>query len=188
MDNLFDTYPDAEPAVLTSGSLWAWTRQDITDAYPPSLYTLRYRLALQVSPYTVKTITAGKVSSAHVVEVTDPDYDAGTWRWQAVVVRDSDSAEVIVGTGMVEVIAKVSGAVLDTSSWVYKVLTAIRATIQGSASKAMAVTTINGRTLQSRTLAELLELEREFASRWDAEQRRAGVKRPSRRALVSMSA
>ncbi|MCK9563505.1 MAG: hypothetical protein M0R02_12395 [Bacteroidales bacterium] len=190
MINLFDTanYPDSEPAELVAGALWGWTRSDITAAYPPASYTLKYRASLQSSPFTLITLTAAKTGGAHIVQETSTgSHTAGHYKWQAVVVRDVDSAEVVVDTGFLDVLAKaVTGT--DTSSWVYQVLTAIRETIAGQASKATASYTIKGRTLQSRTLTELLELEREFSKRWQAEQRKAGGNVAKRRTLIGMSA
>lgn len=191
MINLFEisNYPDSEPVDLVAGTLWGWTRSDITAAYPPAAYTLVYRLSLQASPYTVVTITAGKVDGAHVVQQADTAaIVAGQYKWQAVIVRDADSAEVSVGQGFATVAATIAEDVGDTSSWVYQVLTAIRETIKGTASKERASYTVQGRTLQARSISELLELEREFSKRWNNEQRKAGTLKSPRRVLVGMSA
>lgn len=180
MENVFDTanYPDAVPSTLTAGSRWAWTRSDITSAYPTSLYTLKFRLSLLADPYTDYSITAGKVSGAHVVEVATSvtsGYAAGDYDWFAIIVRDSDSEEVTVDRGSVTIQPDMGAAPGDTRSWVLRVLTAIRATIEGTASKEQSGYSIGGRSLTLRTPGELLELEQEFSRRWKQEQAKTNI-------------
>ena len=196
MENKFDTasYPDSVPAELTAGSRWAWTRSDITAAYGTSLYTLKFRFSLLEDPFTDYEITAGKVSAAHVVEVASADtaaYTAGAYTWTAVVVRDSDSEEVSVDTGFLSIKPDLGASPGDTRSYVYQVLTAIRATLLDSATKSQKRLVINGRELENRSHSELLGLEREFSKRWREEQRDIDRKagRPAgSRVLVKMSA
>lgn len=196
MQNFFDSgnYPDAIPDELTAGSRWAWTRSDITAAYPTASYTLKFRFSLLDEPYSDYEQAAGKVGSAHVIEVASADtagYTAGAYSWHAVVVRDSDSEEVTVDTGFVTVRADIGAVPGDTRSWVFQVLTAIRANLLQSASKSQMRMVIGGRELESRNYSELLELEREFGRRWEREKneidRNAGRSSGSR-VLVKMSA
>lgn len=196
MQNIFDSdnYPDSVPTELTAGSRWAWTRPDITSAYPTASYTLKFRLSLLADPFSDYSITASKVSSAHVVEVATSvtnGYAAGDYAWSAIIVRDSDSEEVAVDHGFVTIKPDMGASPGDTRSWAYRVLVAIRATIEGTASKEQAAYSIGGRSLSLRTPAELLELEREFGKRWDREKneidRKAG-RASGNRVLVKMSA
>ncbi len=180
MQNLFDSsaYPDSVPAELTAGSRWAWKRPDITSTYPTATYTLKFRLSLLAEPFSDYSITASKVSSAHVVEVATSvtnGYAAGDYGWSAVVVRDSDSEEVVVDQGFITIKPDLGASPGDTRSWVYKVLTAIRATIEGTASKEQSGYSIGGRSLSLRTPGELLELEREFSKRWNQEKAKANI-------------
>jgi hypothetical protein len=196
MQNQFDVsaYPDAVPSTLTAGSRWAWTRSDITDAYPTASYTLKFRFSLLADPYTDYSIVASKVSSAHVVEVATSvtsGYAAGDYSWFAVIVRDSDSEEVTVDTGFVTIQPDMGAAPGDTRTWVARVLAAIRATIEGTASKEQSGYSIGGRSLSLRTPGELLELEREFHKRWKQEQaeiNRAAGRTAVSRVLIKMSA
>jgi len=192
MENLFDTanYPAREPKTVYAGSMWSWMRGDISTAYPTAEYTLVYRLAQQATPFESITITAAKLSGVHVVQesITGARLP-GAYRWQAVVVRDSDSAEVTVATGNIEVLpAAISG--VESASWVYQVLSAIQATLKGSASKDQQQVEIAGRSIISRPLGELLQLEKEFSKRWRQEQQALDRKngRPTARVLVGMSA
>jgi len=188
MKNLFDSenFPDEVPEELEAGSRWAWTRSDITEAYPPADYTLRFDLQELDTPYGTQTFDANKVSDAHVVEVahgTTASYGDGAYSWKAVVVRDSDSAEVLVDSGFLTITPNIE--------WVYAVLENIRTNVKARASKGEASYGIGGRSISWRTYDELLALEKEFARRWDRvkdkSNRKAG--RPSRRnILAKMSA
>lgn len=193
MENLFnsDNYADSVPTELVAGNLWAWTRADITEAYPTASYTLLFRLSQLDSPYAAVEITAGKVSSAHVVEETTTDHTAGEYSWQAVVVRDSDSAEITVDSGFLTVLADLDGTPGNTASHTYQVLSAIRATILGTASEKQASYSVGGRALSLRSPAELDELEKEYSRRWSREKQDADRKAgrgSSRRVLAKMSA
>jgi hypothetical protein len=188
MNNLFDTanYPDAEPEELTAGDRWAWTRSDITDAYATTLYTLKYRLSPMDASRAEWTIEASKVSSAHVVELsqaTTEAYPSTYCSWRAIVVRDSDEEEVTVDQGHVEIHPALGATAGTQQSWVYQTLAAIRAVLKETASKEQSEYSIAGRSLVRRTPGELLELEREFTKRWETEK--AGVERKAGRSAGS---
>lgn len=175
MQNQFDStaYPDAVPGELISGARWAWTRSDITAAYPTSLYTLAFRFCQLEAPHAESTVTAGKVADAHVVEASIADtagkYVAGEYSWQAIVTRDSDGEQVQVDNGLVVIQPDLDSAG-DTSSYVYQVLAAIRATLKNTATKEQSAYSIGGRSLAMRSITELLDLEKEFSKRWKAEK------------------
>lgn len=194
MKNQFNTdnFPDVEPSELIAGARWGWKRSEITAVYPTATYTLKYRLNLQTSTGTATTITAGKTASEHVVEVdiaATSGYAPGEYQWQAVVERDSDNEQVVVDEGYFTVLADLSTG--DARSWVYKVLSAIQATILGTASREESSYSVGGRALAARTPGELLELEKEFLTRWNqekaAQDRKAGRAIKSR-VLVKMRA
>jgi len=192
MINLFDSanYPDTEPASIIAGSRIAWTRSDITATYPTDSYTLVYKFKPQESGWDIETITANKTGSAHVVELSKSataGYKPGDYRWQAIIVRDSDSEEIVVDEGFSSVSVQ-SG---DIRSHTLTVLQAIRATIEGTASNEQAEYSINGRTLKRRAIAELVELEQLYASRWATEKAtldRENGRSSSARVLIKMGA
>lgn len=196
MQNLFDSanYPDGIPAELVAGSRWGWTRSDITAAYPTDTYTLVYKLEALADPYGVVTLTAGKTGDVHTIEAaasaTD-NHPAGDYTWRAIVVRDSDSDEALIDGGFVTIAANDLPASGSKASWVYQTLIAIRATLQNTASDKQAAYSVGGRSLSLRSPTELLEMEREFSQRWEAEKRkadRAAGRTVKSRVLVKMSA
>lgn len=170
MNNLFDStnYPDTEPRELVIGSRWAWKRPDITSVYATSAYTLKYVFADQDGSQDI-TITASKVDSAHVVELASTvtaTYKPSDFKWKAIIVRDSDSEEIVLDEGFATVV-KQKG---NVSSHVYKVLMAIRAMLEEKATKDQMSYTINGRTLQRYTFDQLMKLEAQYARRYKKEQ------------------
>lgn len=175
MNNLFDVenYPTSEPDILVAGDRWAWKRSDIADVYPTGSYTLKYRFT-SLGGGTGISITADKVDGVHVVQVsqdTSSSHNSDEYSWQAFVVRDSDDEVLTVDRGFCSVHPALGWVDGTTQSWVYEVLTAIRATIKGTASTDQQSFAVAGRELARRTPAELLELERDFASRWEAEKK-----------------
>jgi hypothetical protein len=195
MQNQFDTanYPTTEPSELVSGSRWAWKKPDITGAYPTDAYTLKYRLVLQGSEPGLISITADKTGAEHVVELeasTTGSYAAGDYIWRSFIARDSDSAEVFISEGLLTVLPSL-GMGADVRSHTLKVLQAIRATIEGTATNDQLKIEIAGRVIERRSISELMQLEREYSKRWAMERadinRKAG--RPAKsRTLVKMGA
>lgn len=190
MINLFETdnYPDEVPSELVAGTLFAWKRSDITAAYPTASYTLKFRLVMLVDPFTEYDITASKTGEEHVVQQTDTaSFAAGEYRWYADITRDSDSVSVQVDEGLVTL----RPAAGQDDSHTYRVLQAIRAVIEGTASREEESYSINGRSLSLRSPEDLLLLEKEYAKRWRNEkaaiERKAGRSSKSR-ILVKMEA
>lgn len=192
MKNLFNSenYPDAFPSELTAGARWAWKSPEVTAAYPTDAYTLKYNIVQLASPAGEWTFTAGKVDSSHVVEESDTgDFIAGDYRWQAVVVRDSDLAEVVVDSGDLYIQPDFSNS--PEKSWVYQVYTAIRSAVLEGAGSGQRRVEIAGRVIEWRSYAELVGLEKEFSRRWSdekAERDRKAGRKTGGRVLIKMSA
>tara|TARA_R110002020_G_scaffold98979_6_gene235246 strand:- start:2806 stop:3381 length:576 start_codon:yes stop_codon:yes gene_type:complete len=172
MINQFDTdnYPTKEPKSVVVGTLFNWKRPDITDAYGTTDYNLEYRFSLQSETVTAITINAGKIDSAFVVQESQSvtsNYKDGFYFWQAVIVRISDSEEVLVDSGYMEFTPDAS--VSDTRSHNYITLKNIRATIQGTATKDQSSYSVAGRSLSRRSIDELLKLEETYLRRWNSE-------------------
>lgn len=197
MTNLFDSenYPTVEPDTLTVGERWAWKRPDISSSYAPALYTLEYRLALQDATPSFVTLQATDVDDTHVVEIgsaVTTAYTAGEYSWQAVIIRDSDSEELVVGRGNMELLADFGSQTGDSRSWVFITLQSIRAVIARSATTDQASMSIAGRSLSRRSLAELVDMEQEFSQRWKNERaktdRENGRKAKQNRVYLKMGA
>lgn len=196
MENQFDSsnYPSSVPVDLVAGDFWAWNCPDITAAYGTDDYTLAYAFSLQEAPFGDYSFPATVIDGAFVVEVSataTKGQPAGSYRWQAMVTRSSDGETVTVDSNMVAVSPNLSGSPGDTRTWVARTLDAIRATLEGTASKEQASYEIGGRSISLRSIEDLLALEKEFAARYDQEQKAADLKAGrsvNNRVLVGMSA
>jgi hypothetical protein len=189
MKNVFDRsqYPAREPRSAVARDRWVWRRSDIAALYPTDTYELSYRFTNQADTTDVQEAVATAVDGDYIIEVEASDtelFSAGTWTWEAVILRTADALEAVVDHGTLEVIA--AGAASHT----LKVLQAIRATIEGTASEDQARIEIGGRVLERRSIRELTDLEALYSRRWKAERaavdRAAG--RPVSRTLIKMGA
>lgn len=192
MINQFDSanYPEGIPAELVAGARWAWKNSAIQAVYPKALYTLEYRLDyLDDQRGKVNSITAGDSQTVEVSQATTGGYQPGEYQYQVVIIRDSDSEPVVIDAGHLTVASDFGEGTGDARSWVYRVLMNVRRAIEGTASKEQLRYSVAGRTLERRSIDELMKLEREFAERWANEKaaadRKAGRK-ARRRVLVTM--
>jgi hypothetical protein len=163
MKNLFESgnVPEGIPDELTVGDLWAWKRSDISDVYPTDSFTLIYALNCLVSNASREELTALKVDGVHVVQVAGDVTSrlaAGMYKYSVCVSRDSDSAKLTIASGYIKLIAS-SG---DVRSHERKVLDAINATIEKTATKEQQSYSIAGRSISRRSVTELLELRKEY--------------------------
>ena len=152
-------------------------------------------MCLQEANHADIDITASKTDSAHVVTVlsaTTAGYGEGTYWWQAIITRDADSEEVVVDEGYLEVSFDLGGHAGDTRSWVYTTLASVRAVLGRTATKEQKAYKVAGQELERRSVSELLELEREFAQRWQKEKddlaRRLGKQVSRGKVFVKMGA
>lgn len=160
--NLFDNIPDQEPVEITAGTLWQWTKSDISSTYPTGLYTLRYTLHLKSASPSRYEFAALKTDAVHTVGVptaTTASYASGDYTLQATIIRDSDSESIVLYELPLTIrpILKASGA--DSRSHAERVLDSINATIEKTATKEQASYSIAGRSLARRTIDELLSLK-----------------------------
>lgn len=165
MSNLFDnsTYPTSIPTELVAGDRWAWKRTDLTEY--GSGYTLSYELTAEGGGTPV-TLTAAFSGSDYIIEVgaaTTAAYPPGTYRWVALITRDSDSERYRIGYGTVIVRPDPATSTADPRSHAKKVLDAINAVLETRATQDQMAYTINGRTLERTPIKDLLRLRDDYA-------------------------
>jgi hypothetical protein len=191
MSNLFNSssYPINIPDTLISGDSWLWSK-DIGD-YGTG-YTLKYALT-PISGGTVITITATLSGNKYLIEVpaaTTNGYVASTYSYSEIILRDSDSARVVLSSGVVIVKPNPLTTTADTRSHARKVLDAIRATIEGRASIDQQSMSINGRSINRTPLADLIALETTYSQIVQREDRaealKSGININSRQIVVRM--
>jgi hypothetical protein len=168
---------------LVAGDVWNWTIT-LCD-YSPTLYTLKYFFR---GPKTLDLVAVASGSGFQVTATaaqTSP-LDPGVYFWQMCVFDASNNRTELV-RGSVEVLADISamGEGIEGRSWVKQALDAVRAVIQGRASRVESEYQINGRMLRLMSPQELLDHEGDLTNRYNDELRDSGQrKRKSNQVLV----
>lgn len=174
--NAFDSsnYPAAVPASVTRGDRWAWKLSSIASAYPSSAYTVKWIARLEADAATDNeiTVTATASGSDYLFEVAAAitvGYHLGAYRWQLVVIRDSDSERVVIDTGRTTVEADQDDVSGDQRSHARRMLAAIESMLEGTASSDVQSYSIAGRSLSRYTRDELMRFRAAYRAEVAAE-------------------
>lgn len=142
----------AAPSTIIAGDSLAW-EVDLDD-YPAGVWSLTYYFSSAVRSFTVGTTADG---TTHVVAVADSSaYVAGRYRWHA---RVTDGATIAtLADGWTDIRPNPAGANVDYRSHARKMVDAIRATLEGYATKKQLdlVSYAVGSTINVRRDRELL--------------------------------
>lgn len=189
MQNVFyqSQYPSREPRTAAVRDRIVWRRDDLAAVYSVADYSLAYAFTSQSNPDELLEFAATEAGNAYIVEISADDsaaFAAGVWVWEAVITRTSDSQQAIVDRGYIEITDSAD------AGHILRVLNAIRATIEGTATEDQSRIEIGGRVLERRSISELTDLEALYSRRWKRAQaeidRKAG--RPVSRVLIKMGA
>ena len=174
MSNAFDStnYPSLVPSILQKGDYWAWKRDDLASDYPLASYSLKYKFYL-IDGTTASnfTLTATESNDEYIISTSSTtSQTAGDYRWDAIITRASDSAEVIIGEGFT--------TILDNAvrSHAKIVLDSIEAVIEGRANMDQSSMSIAGRSLSRMSIDELLTFRDRYKTEWLKEVKMARIK------------
>lgn len=150
--------PVNEPPEARAGLTWQWRREDLSDDYPASSWTLKYYLKQLGTGGAHIEITAtadGDLFAVLVAASTTQGYTAGKYSWAAVVT--GGSSEVYeVDRGVLNVLARYDQAnALDDRSHARKMVDAIEALLENRATIDQQEYTIGARHLKRMTVEEL---------------------------------
>ena len=169
-----DQFQQPFASQLVAGDDWSWTVS--VQNYPPSSYTLKYflrgpaklDLAAVAAPNGSDFMVTGASADTSKLQ-------AGVYGWQ-MCVFDAAGKRTELARGQVEIIADIASqdAGVDDRSWVKVSLDAVRAVIQGRASRVERQYMIAGRELQLLSPEDLLKLEGQLAARYRREQIESG--------------
>lgn len=178
--NAFDSsnYPAAVPASVTRGDRWAWKLSSIASAYPSSAYTVKWIARLEADAATDNEITVTATASGlnylfEVAAATTVGYHLGAYRWQLVVIRDSDSERVVIDTGRTTVEADQDDASGDHRSFARRALENLEAALVGNTSPDVVNYSISGRAIGRMSADERIRLRNYYRHCVAAEDRAA---------------
>ena len=174
MSNVFDSanYPGEVPAILKKGGYWAWKKSDLASDYPLTSYSLKYKFNL-ISGSTASnfTVNATESDDSYIFEVSSTSSQtAGEYKWEAIIVRDSDSIESVIKDGYLNIIDDA------VRSHTKVVLDSITAVIEGRATMDQSSMSIGNRSLSRLSIDELFEFRDSYEKRWEIEKKRSRVK------------
>jgi hypothetical protein len=166
---------------LSAGDRWSWTLT-LAD-YPATAWKLTYAFR-GPSKLDVVSVASGTDHQLDALPAVTGNLEPGVYAWQAAVENLTDPTQHYeLGRGTIEILGNIlkAGAdgPVDFRSQNQRVLDAIRKTIEGTASREEQHYQIGGRSLQVRTVKELLDLEGTFAARVKREQIEAGTAGPN---------
>lgn len=181
MANLFDStnYPETEPLKIISGDRAAWKRTDLGTDYAPASYSLKYSARLEGSGATSIDITASESGSDYIIEVgqsVSTTYTAGTYHWQAYIIRTSDNERLTVDSGTWEIISNRDAATSDPRNHIKIVLDNIEAVLEGRSSKDQENYSIQGRSLSRTPIPDLMVLRDRYKAMYVQEKRAERIK------------
>ena len=174
MSNKFDSanYPSQVPAVLQKGDFWAWKKPNLSTDYPLASYSLKYKFYLiDGSTASNFTIDATESNDEYIISTSSTtSQTAGDYRWDGIIVRTSDSAELIIEDGY--------STILDNAvrSHAKIVFDSICAVIENRASMDQSSMSIAGRSLSRMSIDELLTFKDRYKAEWLKEVKMARIK------------
>lgn len=162
MANLFDSAnaPTTEPEKLTIGDFIQWKRTDLGSDYPNSSYTLVYSARLTSggdAEISATATTSGQDYLITIPSTTSISFKAGDYRWQAEIVRNSDSARIVIDRGYFEVVADLDDNAADLRSHAEIMVDKIESLLQGKADSDVANYSVAGRSLTKLSFRELID-------------------------------
>jgi len=170
------TVPTTEPSEVYAGTTVTWTKE-FSD-FPADTYTLKYEFhnTTNTNNFTVTTTASGLDFLVYCEPDETEEWTAGDYEWFALASLGNDT--YIAGKGTITVLGDpTSGSTVRVLSHARTVLAKIRAVIEGTADSSVMMYTINGRSLQRRTLKELREMESDYAGRVAEEEKSEAIDR-----------
>lgn len=146
--------PTVEPTELVIGDTWTWKR--VLSDYPPSVWTLTYRLVPQSG--SVIAFSATDSSGDHLVSVsaaTTSAYTSGDYRLIGSVTGNSERYEIYRGN--VTVHPDVTAA-YDYRTYWETIVDTCKEALTGAAGRSEVSYSINGRSRTAKTHDEILSL------------------------------
>jgi hypothetical protein len=162
MANLFDVANalTTEPESIVSGTFVQWKRTDLFTDYPPASYDLAYNIRLINGAGVDVSIIATSGSDYFLASITSAissAWSAGTYAWQAFIVRKSDGAKLLIDTGEFELLSNLDQNGADNRSHATIMVQKIQSLLEGKADKDVTSYSIQGRSISKMSITELTD-------------------------------
>jgi len=161
MANLFDTAnaPEGEPLQIVAGDLLQFKITSLVTDYDPASYTLTYTARINGQQDEIQ-FSATNESSHYLVSVngtTTGSWAPGEYSYQQEIIRNSDSARIILKRGIFKILADLDNNAVDNRTHAQIMLGKIESLLQGRADSDVSTYSIAGRSLTKMSFQELLD-------------------------------
>jgi len=167
---------DIEKQDLVAGVDWDWT-EGVAN-YPATTHTLKYYLKLSTgSTITLTSTASGTSHEFEIDKATTAGYTAGWYRYQAIVVNDSDANDVheVGEPGYVRVFPDLS-TVSDAREHAHKMVDYLRTIQLAMAQQQYESLSVEGRSIVQKKMEDVRR-ELEYY------ERKAGVRKRTRQLI-----
>lgn len=162
---------DITTQILYQGDTWEW--EETNSEYPTSTHTLKYYI--QKKDETPEEISSVNNSGAHkftkAANLTQ-NIEGGIYKYQKKAVTILTSAVKTIGNGTIEILQSLTSG-NDSRTFNQIILDALKATLQGRATREQHSMQISGRAIQYLTPMELRTEIEIYESKVESENRLA---------------
>jgi hypothetical protein len=163
---------------LAAGDTWTWPICDV--GYDLTVWTVKYflrgakklDLAMEADGVGGYQLKAAAIDTAKLT--------AGDYSWVLVVTKDSDRVELARGLVKIKPDIAAADENFDGRSFAKKMLDAVRAVMEGRATRVEKSYQFNGKALELQTMSELRAAEKDYAQQVRNEQIASGQIAPTR--------
>tara|TARA_R100001460_G_C3541044_1_gene174460 strand:+ start:223 stop:804 length:582 start_codon:yes stop_codon:yes gene_type:complete len=180
MANLFDATnaPTEIPRSFTVGDFVQWKNTTLGTDYPNTAYTVTFLARSATGTSNEFSVTATASDDDYlftILSTTSDDYNEGHYHYQLEVLRNSDSARIIVDTGEIDVEPDLDVS-SDPREHAEKMLNKIEAVLENRADGDLSSYSIAGRSLTKMSPDELLTWRDYYRREVKAIKRKIDVK------------
>ena len=172
MSNMFDVAnaTEGEPSEIVAGDFLQWKVTDLVTDYPTDEYTLVYTARVSGARDEIQITATGAGTYYLVSEASTEGYAAGDYSWQQEIVRDSDSARIVLKRGTWKVVADLDNPEADIRSHAQVMVDKIESILAGKADSDVASYSVAGRSLTKMTFSELIEVRDYYRAEYKREK------------------
>lgn len=172
-----------EPTEIRKGTRVQWVREDLSEIYPPSDYTLELSARSFDGSFAINISSTESAEGKHLFTVssdTSAEWLKGDYAFQVEIQRTSDNERINAYSGRFTVLPDFASTALDPRSHAELMLSKIESLLEGRADKDVSNYAINGRSLTKLTIDELMSwrgrYRAEVRAERDKEARKQGRK------------
>lgn len=172
MSNLFDATeaPEGEPLQIVAGDFVQWKVSNLVDDYPTDSYTLVYTARISGARDEFQITATSETSHYLITASSTSGYTPGNYDWQQEIVRNSDSARIVLKRGTWKVLPDLDNAGTDLRSHAALMVSKIESILVGKADSDVSSYSIAGRSLSKMSFQELIEARDYYRAEYQKEK------------------